>query len=302
MKVCIYRAFVEGPSGGGNQFLKCLKKFLGVEGCVTDNPSDADIILFNSHQDPQQIIQLKKQYLNKKFIHRVDGPIKLYNNMTDSRDDIVYYLNNLLADGTIFQSEYSYESNVKMGMKLNNPFAIIFNACDPDIFFDNTHVEKKDKINLLAASWSNNMRKGFKYYEFLDNNLDFSKYNFSFAGNSPIDFSNIKKLGALNSAQIAEKLRESDVYITASENDPCSNSLIEALTCKTPVLALRSGGHPELLKNDSLLFSDEQELLNKIKYLQDLDNYKKCKDNIEVKNIKEVVSEYISFFEDIVRK
>jgi len=87
------------------------------------------------------------------------------------------------------------------------------------------------KVKLIASSWSNNWRKGFDIYRFLDENLDFSKYEMTFVGNSPVKFKNIKQIPPVESRDLAELLRTHHIYITASQNDPCSNSLIEALSC-----------------------------------------------------------------------
>ena len=297
MKIYFNGQPIAGAWGGGNQFQKCLKKYLKNENLLTDIPSDADIIFFNSHQDFKQIINLKSAFPDKKFIHRVDGPMKLYNNMSDNRDDIVYYLNNSIADATVFQSNYSFDKNIEMGMKLTPLHTVIYNSVDSDIFFKKSDKKKGEKTNLIAASWSPNIRKGFNYYQFLDENLDFSKYNFSFAGQSPIKFTNVKNLGILNSEQLAVELRASSIYLTASENDPCSNSLIEALACGIPVIALNSGGHPELVKEGGLLFEDNNDLLDKIECLND--NYEQYSKNIEFESITSVANKYISFFKEV---
>lgn len=61
-------------SGGGNQFLKALKCFFESKGVYEQNPVDADVILFNSHQFIENLLSIKRKYQNKVFIHRVDGP------------------------------------------------------------------------------------------------------------------------------------------------------------------------------------------------------------------------------------
>ena len=51
-----------------------------------------------------------------------------------------------------------------------------------------------------------------------------------------------------------------DVYIAASQDDPCSNALLEALACGLPAAFLESGGHPELVGEGGLPFRDDEEL------------------------------------------
>jgi glycosyltransferase involved in cell wall biosynthesis len=94
-------------------------------------------------------------------------------------------------------------------------------------------------------------------------------------------------------------LKNHDAFITASENDPCSNSLVESLTCGLPVIALNSGGHPELVKEGGVLFNNETDLIEKITMLfDDLENYKK---NISIDSIDQVVEKYIMFFEKLLQ-
>ena len=99
-------------------------------------------------------------------------------------------------------------------------------------------------------------------------------------------------MGPLNSQNLANKLRQSDIYITASQNDPCSNSLIEALSCGLPCLALKSGGHSEIVNDDNFLFSTKEELLEKVNNpaatILPVDR--------KIKKPKEVAVKYISFF------
>lgn len=293
MKVYIAYNITNNPHGGGNQFLRSLKAELTKQNLYTQKPEQADIILFNSHQNHGAILQLKKKFPDVKFVHRVDGPIRLYNKMSDSRDDTVYKLNNTVANATVFQSNWSKEKNIEMGMPNKHPHAVICNAVDENIFFSAGELQK-DKIRLISASFSPNYRKGHKYYQFLDKALDFDKYEYVFAGQSPVGYNNISLLGCLSSRELANELRASHIYITASENDPCSNSLLEAISSGIQVLALRSGGHPELVHKEEHLFDNEEELLEKII------NQTRYKNNIKFDTIEHITQKYVIFFKKLL--
>jgi len=298
VKIHICYDIKDTPHGGANQFLKALKsKFIERE-IYANNPEDSDIVLFNSHHNINNIVNTKRAFPNKIFVHRIDGPMRLYNDMNDKRDFIVYKLNEL-ADATIFQSQWSYEQNLKLGFYCKAPTAVIHNAPDPEIFNSNYNKKKNNKLRLIATSWSDNMKKGFKYYKFLDENLDFEKYQVLFAGRSPIEFKNVEMLGALSSKDLAIYIKTSDVFITASENDPCSNSLIEALSCKVPAIALNSGGHPELVKQGGYLFENNEDLVKRINDITY--NIETCRKNIQTKTINDVTEEYINFFKTLVQ-
>jgi len=296
MKVNIIYQTSDGPHGGGNQFLRALKQQFMNMGVYAD-PEEADVFLFNSHQAIDKVQRAKRLYPNKKFVHRIDGPMRLYNKMSDVRDFTVYGANDELADGTIFQSIYSRNANLSLGLKASNIGTVIPNAVDPEVFNISPPIPRSNKIRLMSSTFSPNMRKGFHFYQFLDQNLDFTNIEYVFAGNSPVIFQNIQNLGCLNSIELARELKKSSIYITASENDPCSNSLTEALSCGLPAVALRSGGHPEILLEAGEYFDSKEELLQKIELVASkIDFYR---NKIKTHTIEEIAKRYLNFFREL---
>ena len=290
MKIHICYNVTNSPHGGGNQFIRALKKQFISRDLYTDNPEGADIVLFNSHQCVKEICQIKNMWPSKLFIHRVDGPMRLYNDMSDTRDDLAYLLNDRIATATIFQSAWSKEKNISMGMKDNKPNTVIINSVNSDIFNEDYKKSTTEKVRCISTSFSSNYKKGHKYYEYLDSNLDFNRFEYVFLGNSPVQYKNIKLAGCLDTYGVAEQLKNSDLYITASENDPCSNSLLEAISCGLKVLALDSGGHTEIVANNHCLFNSEEELLSK------LTNYNLLTIPHKVATIEKVMDKYLNFF------
>lgn len=299
VKVNILFPVSSNPIGGGNQFLGSLKKEFANMG-VYASKEEADILLFNSHQNIRNVIKAKKMFRNKLFIHRVDGPIRLYNSMDDMRDGVVNMSNKYLADATIFQSEFSLKSNYEMGLEKNKYSTIIYNAVDEDYFHFGSREKKDTKTKLIACSWSSNYKKGFDVYEYLDSNLDFNKYEMTFVGNSPIKFKNIKIIEPLKSGDLADELRKHDIYISASRNDPCSNSVLEALACGLPVICRNEGGHPELIKisgNAGETFSKPEEVLSILEKVSG--DYNAYRRKIIPSDIKNAAQRYYSFMEKI---
>ena len=299
MKIHIIFDITDGPRGGGNQFLKALISGLTRRGCYTDNADDAQIYLYNSYQFIDDVCALKKKYPGKTFIHRIDGPIRLYNSLSDRRDHVTNDANRLIADATIFQSEWSRRENYCLGL-CPSPFeATIPNAVDPDIFSREGKAEfsATGKIKLIAVSWSNNPKKGFDTYCWLDDNLDFERYAMTFIGNTPVSFKNIHTLAPLNSRQVAEELKNHDIFITAAQKDPCSNALIEALSCGLPVIALRDGGHPEIVNNAGLLFETPDELPALLERISR--DYVTFQKSISVKSLNEIIDQYHCFMVNV---
>ena len=216
--------------------------------------------------------------------------------MDDNRDSQVYHANQLIADATIFQSNFSFNSNKDMGMKINKPYAVIGNAVDSSIFYKDKNRNTNKKIQIISTSFSPNIKKGFNVYKFLDEQLNFDLFDYTFVGKSPIEFKNIKNAGIKNSNEISNLLRSSDIYITASENDPCSNSLIEAVSCGACCYALNSGGHPEILNNDNLLFDDAPSILSILNNIEKnvIPSY-----DTNTPSMKEITDQYVNFFSDV---
>jgi len=286
--------FVDGPFGGGNQFLKALRKYLRGEGVYAEDPESADVVLFNSFPfgNTELFNQLRDLRADGTLIlHRVDGPIYGLRQQDRIIDRLIYTANRLLADGTVFQSNWSRKANLEAGMTLTPFHETVMNAPNPDMF--NQAVKEPfdgEPIKIIATSWSANETKGFDIYQYLDRNLDFDRYSMTFVGNSPVEFSNINHVDPVPSDEIADFLKEHDVFITASRNDTCSNSLIEALHCGLPAAVRDSGGHPEIVGDGGTIFKGENDVVDAINRL--VTNYEIYQNKIDVPSIDEVGSQY----------
>jgi glycosyltransferase involved in cell wall biosynthesis len=226
----------------------------------------------------------------------VDGPIDVYRGREDGVDKNIYAMNLKFADKTIFQSQYSLEKHLALGMEFKNP-SIILNAADPEIFHlrGRAQFSRDRKTKLIAASWSDNVNKGALDYQWLDEHLDWDRFEMTFVGRSPVTFRNIHMIPAVDSYRLADLFREHDIYVTASKNDPCSNSLIEALTCGLPAMYLRSGGHPEIVRLAGLGFDSAEEMPGLLNQL--VDGYEAFQSNISLPSIQEVSRLYLKVLE-----
>jgi glycosyltransferase involved in cell wall biosynthesis len=295
MKIHILFKFKNSPTGGGNQFLRSLKKHLQSISAYEDDIKKADIVLFNSHQHAVETAKIKTKYPNKFFVHRIDGPMRLYNKTSDRRDDIVAVSNKYIADATIFQSIWSRQQNHTSGLIPKEFETVICNAPDASNF---NHKDKKDfstdrKVRLIATSWSKNWNKGFKIYQWMDQNLDFNRFEMKFVGNSPVEFKNVEKIPPIDSKGVAEKLKECDVFIFASPIEACSNSLLEALHCGLPVVGVNGSSNPEIIGKGGEVFDQPDDipaLLEKI-----TNNYKGYQANINNPSIEDVGKKYYDF-------
>ncbi len=302
MKVNILFKLKDSPTGGGNQFLKSLKQYLQSAAVYEYNVQKADVILINSYQYIDTAAKIKLEYNDKLFVHRIDGPIRLYNKKSDRRDFVTNIANHLIADATIFQSGWSRDENHQLGLKKNRFETVITNAPDPLIFNrqGKEAFSADRKMRLIAASWSSNWNKGFGVYQWLDEHLDFDKYEMTFVGNSPVSFKNIINKPPLNSIELAFELKKNDVFIFASPMEACSNSLLEALHCGLPVIATNSSSNPELVAKAGEVFVQPDEiprLLDKI--ANHYDNYQAV---INMPSVDEVGKQYYDFINYVYRQ
>jgi glycosyltransferase involved in cell wall biosynthesis len=171
------------------------------------------------------------------------------------------------------------------------------NAADPEIFHPRGRVEfsRNRKIRLIASSWSDNVNKGASVYQWLDEHLDWDQYEMTFVGRSPVAYKNIRMIPAVDSYRMADLFRTHDIYITASKNDPCSNTLIEALTCGLPAVYLQSGGHPEIVKQAGVGFEAAEQILGLLD--QVVDGYDAFQSAISLPSIQEVSEQYLKVLE-----
>ena len=298
-KIHILFRFVEGPWGGANQFLKALRKQFRDTGVYSESPDDAEILLFNSYPFGSEYLfalvhRLKGANWDRILVHRVDGPISLVRGSGRKVDKIIYKFNEFYADGTVFISKLSRRDNMGLGMKTSDYQTVILSAPDPDIF----NTEGKEpfgygKTRLIATSWSSNERKGFGLYQFLDRHLDFNKYEMTFIGNSPVKFQNIYCHGPVPSRELARLLKESDIYITASEYEPFGQGVIEALSCGLPGVIKEGSGCLEAAGKAVEVFHDESDVLAVIDAVAG--NYDYYQRKIALPSLARVAQDYYEF-------
>jgi hypothetical protein len=179
MKFYIYSELKSGSWGGGNQFLKALKSQLISMGVYAESLRSTDVIIFNGYQELSGIFKNWFFHHKQKRVYRLGPILSLHRIGLRWRlvDFVVVMFASLFSDLVVFQSKWSYEKALKFGLMSKKKYAIIGNAVDDSIFYPKEFQDKKnkDKTKLIYTSWSSNMKKGFNYLKFLDNNLDFDK-------------------------------------------------------------------------------------------------------------------------------
>jgi len=249
------------PYGGSNQFLVALagefrRRGLRVSSSVIGSGTRGCLL----HSYLVDVPRVRRMlHPSCRVVHRVDGPIGAYRGFDDGADRRIVEINRALADATVFQSRYSLEAHRELGLELRDP-VLIPNAADPRIFYPAAAPPPAPRIRLIATSWSDNPNKGGPTLEWLDRHLDADRYELTFVGRLAVELRQVRVVPPVASEDLAGLLREHHVYLAPSLNDPCSNALVEALSCGLPAVYARSGGHPELVGEAGLGFDDAEEI------------------------------------------
>jgi glycosyltransferase involved in cell wall biosynthesis len=258
---------------------------------------DVDVYLLNSiHFDVERFLAFAQRH-RLRAVHRIDGPIHLIRGFDREKDDLCFELNKRFASATVLQSTWTYQRIAEMSYQPVKP-VIIRNSVDPSVFHPHGRVpfDPARKIRLIATSWSNNARKGGPIYKWIEERLDWDRFEFTFVGNVSVPFDRITTIPAVPSKELATILRQHDIYITASQNDPCSNAVIEALACGLPVLYRNDGGHPELVSYGGLPFSDQEEILPQLDRIAA--DYEMFQRLISVPTMDEVAEMYLTLLKE----
>jgi glycosyltransferase involved in cell wall biosynthesis len=289
----LWNDFRPPPYGGGNQLMIALEGALQRLGMrvIRNSGVGADAHVLQSIWFDRDQLRREREP-GSVVLHRIDGPIQLYRGTDGRDDDLCYELNRELADVTVMQSGWSMRKTCDLGYRPVRPI-LIGNSCDPRIFNREGRrpFEFGRKIRLISTSWSDNPRKGRATYEWMDRHLDWTRYEYTFVGRGAGAFEHIRALPPVDSEALAGLLKQHDVYVTASQNDPCSNALVEALSCGLPALYLQDGGHPELVEFGGVGFRTPDEIPGALERL--VAGYEAFQRNVWVDGIDELARKYI---------
>ncbi len=287
--------------GGSYSFLRSLRKALRQLGRYAETPEAADIVLAHAYVDVSRVMQFKRRHPSIPVVHRVDGPVQLHTASSAVKDRLVWALGRTLADGVIYQSQWSREQNLAMGATPCPLEAVIWNAPDPQDFHPPMAPPPLDgKTRILVTSWSHNWSKGYDVYRDLDAMLDFSRYELTVVGNSPAAFTHIRQLPPQDHTALGEILRQHHVYLTASKAEACSNALLEALHCGLPALGRNSGSTPELIGGGGAIFETAQEIPALLERLTA--RHAAYAAAIHVPSLDEIAAQYLEFMERVLEQ
>lgn len=294
--VALFHRFAASPSGGGNQTLRAVAAEIERRGLRVGNNTvspSTRAVLFNSFNfELPRLELLARRADGARMVHRVGAVTSLYRGVDDGTDRRVAEINERFAEATIAISHATIRMYREIGIELVNP-RVIYNGCDDRIFnADGRALFSRDrKTRLISSSWSDNPRKGGPTYEWLEKNLDWDRYEFTFVGNASADFRRVRHIPPVPSNELAALLRAHDIFVTATEHDAYSNALVEALSCGLPAVYLESGGSSEAVKEAGFGFRDREEIPALLDRL--VDEYEARQASISLPSLADVADQYL---------
>jgi glycosyltransferase involved in cell wall biosynthesis len=294
--VALFHEFAPAPAGGGHQALRaflseCRRRGVTVQTNVLSRSTRA--CLFNSFNfDASRLRLLAGRAEGVRMVHRVGAVTSLYRGEDDGTDAFVAAVNRDLADTTIAISRATIDMYRQIGVELVDP-RVVHNPCDSQIFNprDRVSFSRDRKTRVVACSWSAHPLKGGPTYRWLEENLDWNRYELTFVGNSSTEFTRLRHLPPMASTDLADLLRTQDVFLTATVNDAYSNALVEALSCGLPAVYLDSGGSREAVKEAGFGFHDREEIPAMLDRL--VDEYEERQARISLPSLAEIVDGYL---------
>ena len=311
IKICITHKPEMTAFGGGNQFVLSLVKFLkkkNINICYTLEP-DIDLIFvmdprklkYNKITTPM-LVSYKKKYPDVKIVQRVNDCDKPRGNV-DVLDPLQFEAFKI-DDFVVFVSDWTEDYYKNKGFEGYS--TSINNGCDQTIFTCKEYSPLK-KIKIVTHHWSDNINKGFKVYEYFDKLIEKNKnIEFTFIGrkfNSANKLKNIKVIGPFHGTELADKIKEHNIYITASQFENCPMHVVEALSCGLPILYHKNlGGGVEICKNYGEVYDDFDSLIKKLDLIvKNYEKYaKKIKDDHKLFSSDIANKRYISVFEHVL--
>ena len=153
----------------------------------------------------------------------------------------------LLADVTVFQSAWGRRATFGPGI-IGQDGPVIHNPVDTDRFCPaGERVPLPGRVRVAHVAFSTNARKEAAAIWPLDRRRPDLQFIMVGRYESAPALDNLTFLGYAGWERLPAVLRGCDVFVTFTENETCSNAVLEALATGLPVLYRASGGTGELV-------------------------------------------------------
>lgn len=296
MKISIGSKILEGPYGGGNEFLKNLYNYFQSKGHNVINhlnEPDIDVILLTNPLFDSETATFNNYDIDY-YVNFINSRALVFQriNECDERKG-TSYINSKLekfnknVDVNIFVSNW-LKNNFKDYQISKKPSFVVMGGPSKKIFnmINKSPWNGEEKIKVVTHHWSDNLMKGYDFYklvdEILSSEINKKLFEFTIIGNTPksIEFNNSILIPPISGNELANELKKNHIYLTASVNEPSGNHHMEGAMCGLPIMYLNSGAIPEYcseygveIKNDLFLLSLEKIKRNYFQLFDKLKDY-----------------------------
>lgn len=277
IRIAFNTRLLEAAWGGANQFLRQLAPYLaarGVEVVYDLDPWVTHIFILDprpietSTFTLSDIARFKKQFPETVIINRVNNCNKKYTESDTGPGyedmDRIMMEASALATRNVFISDWLKDYFVREGYKDYAECSVIRNAADPDTFFMGESTWDGERpLRCVTHHWSNSWMKGFRVYEEVDRLIadgELPGFELTVIGRWPeeIQWRAAKTVPPCEGRELANQLREHDLYLTASLWEPGGMHFIEGMQCGLPVVYHEDGGGiPEIASQAGVGFRDD---------------------------------------------
>jgi glycosyltransferase involved in cell wall biosynthesis len=258
VKLCIPIRYK--PEGGLYTFIANLLTFLDRQGVpyTHDLEDEYDALFVNSWVVPYETVaRLKRNRPRLTVTQRVDGAAQDYGRGFDADREQARV--NVLADLTIFQSEYSRFSTREKFPVIPRDGPVIYNPVDLVRFAPQGPSYDLPipggRVRLVNVSFSTNRKKGtWRIDELAASHPDL---HFVLCGRYAAVAArpNVTPCGHVDRDTLSRVLRSCDLFLDLTENEACPNVVLEAMASGLPVLHNDSGAVPELVGDGGMAHS-----------------------------------------------
>lgn len=247
---------VKGPWGGSSPFVAQLANYLEWRGYsvvyALDERVDLAVLIDPRTETANRVfgvpdlVRARDANPKLRVLHRI--------NECDQRKGTAFMDEmlkdaNLVADYTVFISEWLRTYHAERWFDTSRPNSVIYNGADPRIFHPvgSGHWDGVAPLRIVTHHWSNHPLKGFAEYQALDDAIADGKISgveLVVIGRWPesIRWKSAITMPPMHGKALAEQLKRCHLYVTASRWEPCGMHHVEGAQCGLPLLYHEDGG------------------------------------------------------------
>lgn len=210
---------------------------------------------------PAEIEACRRANARVRVLHRINECDQRKG--TDFMDRMLADANGL-ADHTVFISTWLRDYHAARWFDTKRPHSVIYNGADDRIFFPARRAGGvPDPFRVVTHHWSYHPLKGFDVYRQVDEALAAGRlpgFEFWVIGRWPEDLAwrAARTFPPASGRPLADLLRQSHGYLTASRWEPCGMHHVEGAQCGLPLACHRDGGGiVEAGERYGLVFGDD---------------------------------------------